>query len=318
MTHSDTPAADLMNASDLHPAILESLPDAVVVTTFSGEVVCLNAAAKRLLGANLNSARGQPLAKILTILDGATRAVVASPLTRFIAHSETRETGELDLLVRRDGKEIPIEVRCTLLRGTRDGVSRGILLTLRDGTGWSELARRATHDPLTRLVNRHEFEQRLEHLLASRRTGEAHALLFMDLNRFKQINDTYGHLAGDSVLRQVAAIFEQLVRSRDTLARIGGDEFALLLQHCPLDCAEEHARALRERLRAQPLQWQEHSLCLDVAIGVVPIAPGARDPAELLAAADRACYAAKHDDRRDWRFPPVASPHKPAIPRIYL
>ena len=304
------------NEKELHQAILESLEEAIVTTRFDGEVTYLNTAAKRLFGTSSNAAVGEPLAKILALRDGATRAPVAAPLTRVIANAETREVGEFDFLVRRDGTEVPIEVNCSLLRHAESGEAIGLLLTLRDARRWWDVVRRATHDPLTRLVNREEFERRLESLLGRRRGGEPHALMYLDLNRFKRINDTHGHAAGDSVLRQVGAIFEAAVRGRDTLARIGGDEFALLMPNCPLERARAHAETLRRQLRAQPLHWQGHAFQLDVAIGVVPIAAEDRDALAVMAAADRACYAAKHDYYSDWALPRVASIHSAA--RTYL
>ncbi len=221
-------------------SVLESFPDALAVTTTTGDIVYLNAAAKRLLGTSLNEARGRPLAEYLTLLDGATHQPVAAPLTRCLARSEIeRRDYGYDLVRRRDGSELPVEDRCTVLRGA-NGEAAGLLLVLRDATALRELARAASHDSLTHLVNRAEFERRLARLLGCMRPGEAHALLYMDLDHFKAINVSHGHAAGDSVLRQVADRLGSLIRERDTLARLGGDEFVLL------------SRALSARARPGP------------------------------------------------------------------
>lgn len=276
----------------LPASVLESLADALLVTSLTGEVLYLNTSAKRLLGVNLNTARARTLAEVLTLLDGATRKPLGSPLARILARCESQRRGELDLLVRGDGTEIPVETNCAMVHD-RHGETVALALTLRDATYLHELAHDATHDPLTRLLNRQEFERRLTRLLAGVREGEMHALLYMDLDRFKAINDTHGHAAGDFALRQTVAVFLAAVRHRDMLARLGGDEFALLLEHCPLALAESHARALERALDARPFCWQDQTFRLGVSIGAVAITARDRDPAAVLAAADRACYAAK-------------------------
>lgn len=288
-------------------SVLESLPDALVVTTLTGEVAYLNTAAKRLLGTGLNEARGRPLAACLTLLDGTTRMPLSAPLTRCLARSESeRYDEEYDLVRRRDGTEVPVEDRCTVLRGPH-GEAAGLVLVLRDATSLRELARAASHDPLTRLINRAEFERRLQRLLARMRPGEAHALLYIDLDHFKAINDSHGHAAGDSVLRQVAECFAALVRERDTLARLGGDEFALLLEHCPFEHALAQAQRMRKAIETRRFAWEDQSFQLGASIGVVEIAPPQRDPSAVLTAADRACYAAK-------RHGGAAPPHRPPAP----
>lgn len=275
-------------------SVLESLPDALIITTLTGEVVYLNTAAKRLLGTGLNEARGRPLAECLTLLDGTTRTPVSAPLTRFLARSNSlpRDDGAYDLVRQRDGTEVPVEDHCTVLRG-RHGEAAGLVLVLRDATSLRALVHAASHDPLTCLVNRAEFERRLQRLLARMRPGEAHALLYIDLDHFKAINDSHGHAAGDSVLRQVAECFAAMVRERDTLARLGGDEFVVLLEHCPLEYALAQARRMQEAIETRRFAWQDQSFQLGISIGVVPITPTQRDPSAVLTAADRACYAAK-------------------------
>ncbi len=285
----DTPG---LTTAALYAAALESLPDAIVVTTVTGGILYLNSAAIRLIGTRRNSARGRMLSDVITLLDGVTREPVGDALTRFIARSANRRPGEFDLLLRRSGTEIPIEDTCSILRGL-DGEAVGLVLVLRDATALCELTRDATHDSLTRLANRHEFERRLERLFDTLHTGEAHALLYMDLDHFKAVNDAHGHAAGDYVLRKVADVFRAVVRERDTLARLGGDEFALLLEHCPIDLASEHARALQRALGEQKFFWAGMSFRLGVSIGAVAIIAGNHTPASVLAAADRACYSAK-------------------------
>ena len=291
MTADPVSSSDFTTAA-IYSTVLESLPDPVIVTDFTGKILYLNFAAVRLIGLNRGSLRGRLLPDVITILDGVTHKRVSDPLTRFIARSTRPRPTEFDLLQRGSGTEVPVEDSCSVLRGA-DRESEGVVLVLRDATGLRELALNATHDSLTRLANRREFERRLERLLETLRAGDEHALLYMDLDHFKLVNDTHGHAAGDSVLRKVAEIFRDSVRERDTLARLGGDEFALLLEHCPLDLANAHARTLAQALAEQNFSCSGTNFRLGVSIGAIAITAGNHTPASVLAAADLACYAAK-------------------------
>jgi len=157
-----------------------------------------------------------------------------------------------------------------------------------------QLIHEATHDALTGLINRAEFERRLERDLQSARTGFArHALCYLDLDGFKQVNDTSGHLAGDAVLRQVVKTLSGAIRSRDTLARLGGDEFGLLLEHCSLDQAAAAAANLIQVMREAHFLWKERELSIGISIGVAPISVDSEDSIAVLGEADAACYHAK-------------------------
>lgn len=158
----------------------------------------------------------------------------------------------------------------------------------------SAIRHMAFHDALTDLVNRREFEQRLEDALKStRERGLTHALLYMDLDQFKIVNDTCGHLAGDDLLRQLADLFRHHVRDHDTLARLGGDEFGVLLESCPLERAERIAEDLRKVTRSYRFVWDDKPFTVGMSIGLVPITSDSRSVEALLSAADVACYAAK-------------------------
>ncbi len=284
-------------AAALYATVLESLQDSVIVMDFTGRILYLNLDAIRLIGMNRGSVRGRLLSDVITVLDGVTRKPVPDPLTRFIARNSRIRSSEFDLIKQWMGTEIPIEDYCAVLRGP-DPESEGIVLVLRDAPGLRELARNAPHAPLTRLAKRGEVERRLQRLLDTLRPGDAHALLYMDLDHFKLVNDTHGHAAGDSVLRRVAEIFRASVRERDTLARLGGDEFALLLEHCPIDLAYDHARALARSISEQEFLWSGTRFRLGVSIGAVAIVTRDHTPESILAAADRACYADKRHSSR--------------------
>ncbi len=156
----------------------------------------------------------------------------------------------------------------------------------------------AYHDALTDLVNRHEFEMRMEKALVGVRTrGLSHALLYLDLDQFKIINDTCGHVAGDELLKQLSTVLEGLVRGNDTLARLGGDEFGILLESCPLGRARAIAENIRSAVEKFRFVWQGRLFSISVSIGVAAIAGDSESTKEVLSAADMACYAAKDQGR---------------------
>jgi diguanylate cyclase (GGDEF)-like protein len=161
-----------------------------------------------------------------------------------------------------------------------------------------QLAYQATHDPLTGLINRREFEMRVERAIAHARAQAAtHALLYLDLDQFKIVNDTCGHAAGDELLQQLAQILLSTVRHRDTLSRLGGDEFGMLLENCPLDKAVEIANNLLKSIEGYQFTWSESTFTLGISIGIVPIDRSTTDIASAMSAADSACYIAKESGR---------------------
>ncbi len=164
-----------------------------------------------------------------------------------------------------------------------------------------------SHDALTRLVNRAEFERRLAAQCADRRRHEPVAALFVDLDRFKAVNDSAGHAAGDAVLIAVARSLEAQVRHADTVARLGGDEFAVLLTSCDREGAAGVAEKMRAAIDALRVPWAGEALSVGASVGVVQLDASLPDVAATLAAADAACYAAKHAGRNCVRVHGVAA-----------
>ncbi len=178
----------------------------------------------------------------------------------------------------------------------------GGVLVFHDVSESRELNRRlsyhASHDLLTGLVNRREFESRVERALKSAKAREAsYALCYLDIDQFKIVNDSCGHSAGDALLGQVGALLKSKVRWRDTLSRLGGDEFGILLESCSLDEAMHTAEQLREAVRTFRFTWEDRVFRLGASIGVVPITAENEDVASILSAADSACQAAKEGGR---------------------
>ena len=162
----------------------------------------------------------------------------------------------------------------------------------------AQLSHQASHDELTGLINRRAFEDRLSRVLKTRDDDESeHALCYLDLDRFKLINDTCGHVAGDQLLRELGSLLKRKVRRRDSLARLGGDEFGLLMEHCGLDQAQRVAELLREAIVEFRFKWDEQLHQIGVSVGLVSIRGDMRSVTDVLSAADAACYSAKDKGR---------------------
>ena len=161
-----------------------------------------------------------------------------------------------------------------------------------------QLAYQASHDKLTGLINRHEFECRVGRAIEHARTQlVTHTLLYLDLDQFKIVNDTCGHAAGDELLQQLAHLLLSTVRQRDTLGRLGGNEFGMLFENCPLDKAVGIANELLAEIDAFQFSWDEKVFTLGASIGAVPIDRSTADLASTMSAADTACYIARESGR---------------------
>ncbi|MFN7040162.1 MAG: diguanylate cyclase [Acidovorax temperans] len=200
-------------------------------------------------------------------------------------------------LRRRDGSTLWARVQGAAVRGGQ----RRMIWIVSDATDArqqrEDLTRIATRDPLTELANRRDFEQQLAQLVGDRRRRDADCVLFIDLDHFKQVNDGAGHAAGDQVLLSVARALQTHVRSQDTVGRLGGDEFAVLLRGCPLERAMHIAEQMRVQVELDGTCAIQPVLRVTASIGVVEIGAHHQSLAEVLHAADQACYAAKHAGR---------------------
>jgi len=276
---------------------LASIADAVITTDVAGTITYLNPTAERLTGWRTTEALGQPVDTVLTLISDATRQPMENIPARCLREGRAVDLADGVLLVRRDGTEVPIGDSAAPLRD-RNGTTIGVVLVFNDVTERRRAARKlsheATHDALTGLLGRKEFEERLARVLAEAAVGVSeHVLCYLDLDRFKLVNDSCGHEAGDDLLRKIGRLLSGRLRSRDTLARLGGDEFGVLLEHCSLTKAEEIAGKLARAIEKFPFVWGERSFSLGVSIGVVAITAASGRPADVLRAADEACYAAK-------------------------
>ena len=275
---------------------LHSIGDAVIRTDAKGAVDYMNPVAEQLTGWAQQEAAGMSIDMIFTALNEGTREPVDSAIMRALAECRTINGTDHTILLSRQGQEYAVERSAAPVQG-RNGEVLGAVMVFRDVSEARRLAQeisyQATHDPLTGLVNRRAFESRLEAAIASARNDHKHhGLCFVDLDQFKVVNDTCGHVAGDELLKQLAGLLQANVRESDTVARLGGDEFGILLDGCPLGKAEVISQTLLEAIKEFRFVWQDQSFQVGVSIGLVPITPGA-SMAQLLTQADVACYAAK-------------------------
>jgi diguanylate cyclase (GGDEF)-like protein/PAS domain S-box-containing protein len=290
----------LRTEKELFRVTLASIGDAVITTNATAHITYLNAAAERLTGWDDATARGRLLSEIFHVLDEVTHEPAEDSVARCLMGDDGAGSANRCLLISRDQRELNIDMSVASIRDN-DNASIGVVLVFRDVTEERKLAQQlshqATHDTLTGLVNRPEFERRLSHLLDSANPHVPHALLYLDLDQFKVVNDTCGHAAGDDLLRQISALLRTKLRARDTLARLGGDEFGVLLEHCSVYEAKRIANSLREMLQGFRFGWNERSFTIGVSIGLVPITQAGETLAGVFSAADSACYAAKEKGR---------------------
>ncbi len=278
-------------------AALESMPGAVVTVDLKCRVDYLNPAAALLLGVAADAARDMTLEQLAHNANEADRKLFAEPVQQALSAGTPVNLSRRPLVLGQDAAERMVEVTAAPLRDEVGDVTGAVLL-LHDVTESRGLTRQisyqAAHDALTGLVNRREFERRLQEAVEAAHHGEAnHVLCYLDLDRFKVINDSSGHQAGDSLLREIAKLVRGGVRDSDTVGRLGGDEFGMLLMGCPLDKARQIADEVCRRVSEHRFVWRDRIFNVGASIGLVEISKETATIEEVLAAADSACYQAK-------------------------
>ncbi|MFL6199429.1 MAG: diguanylate cyclase domain-containing protein, partial [Thermoanaerobaculia bacterium] len=280
---------------------LASIGDGVIRADPGGRIDYLNPVAERLTGWSSERALGQPVSEVFRIVDEVTRQPLLDPLDRCLAEGKVVESPGHALLLSDDGKEYSVRDTAAPIRDRR-GQLLGAVLVFKDVTQLRGMEREmiylASHDALTGLINRREFEARLKRAIRTARAEQRHhVLLYLDLDEFKIINDTCGHLAGDEMLKQITALLRSRVRRSDTLARLGGDEFGVLLEDCPLDQARQIAEEIRRTVRDFRFCWKDQIFEVGVSTGFVPVSNDSGDLAQTMSAADAALYVAKDSGR---------------------
>ena len=301
MTDRRQAASDLFAEKERALVTLASIADGVVTTDPDGWVEYLNPIAEQLSGWTTATARGLPMQAILRMVDETNGKLAPNPIEMVLREERTVEAASTLLLVRNDGTEVPIMQSAAPIR-SRSGEITGVVLVLHDVSRErqyvAKLSYQASHDSLTGLINRGEFERRLGLALKSAaQLGRHHAVMYLDLDQFKVVNDTCGHAAGDQMMRQVSAVLQRRLREGDTLARLGGDEFGVLLENCAPDNALRIADGLRQTVTECHFAWETRSFNIGVSIGLVNVEDGLFTLNEVMSAADTACYMAKEKGR---------------------
>lgn len=277
---------------------LDSLSEGIITTDANGRIDYINRAGEQLVGVQAVDALGKTLPDIITLVDESDRRSLGDPVRQCLATQAKVTVGRRGLMISRDGRdERSVELTVTPLKGYKGDLA-GAVVVVRDVSELRGIARQmsyqASHDALTGLVNRREFERRLEESLeAAHANTSRHVLAYLDLDRFKVVNDSCGHMAGDNMLREVAAIIKETVRDSDTVGRLGGDEFGLLLIGCPLDKARQIADDVVRKVNDHRFVWKDKIFNIGVSVGLIEISRESGAPDELMSAADSACYVAK-------------------------
>ncbi|MES2898350.1 MAG: EAL domain-containing protein [Pseudomonadota bacterium] len=287
----------LAEQKELAEVTLRSIGDAVITTDAGGATTFMNRAAEQLTGWSSRSAAGASIANVMRVIDEASEQPVDNVASTCLQLRQPVGTSSRHLLVTREGRRVPIEDSAAPI-WAHDGAMIGAVAVLRDVSHERHLSRElnwhASHDGLTGLMNRRAFESELAHALASAKADSAHhALLFLDLDRFSVINDTCGHGVGDLVLQLLAKVLQTHLRDSDVLARLGGDELAVLLRACPLHQAISVAEGIRQAIKDFRFPYENRSLELGASVGLVAIDQNSSSVTELLIAADHACSVAK-------------------------
>jgi diguanylate cyclase (GGDEF)-like protein/PAS domain S-box-containing protein len=306
VTEARQMATRLANQYELLRVTLQSIGDGVITTDAQGRTVWMNPVAERLTGWTTAEATGLPLPAVFCIVHETTRQPKPNTLEACLesnngAPAVAAPATDATLLISRHGNEYGIEKSAAPIR-SETGETLGMVLVFHDVTAQralsGEMTYRATHDALTGLLNRTEFEGRLRGLLnKAHASDQPSALLFIDLDQFKLVNDTAGHEAGDLLLKHVAQLLNDLVRSSDSVARLGGDEFAVLLERCTLEQAEPVAQKICGRMEDFRFIHERQRFRVAASIGLVPVDARWPEIAGVMQAADAACYAAKEAGR---------------------
>ena len=280
---------------------LASIGDGVIRTDAGGRIDYMNPVAEQLTGWPAAEAAGKPLGSVYRVHDETTDKPLADPLAVCLGQRRPVQRSGGRLLVRGDHIEYAVEDSAAPILD-RDGRPTGAVLVIKDVTRLRGMERQVTylttHDPLTGLLNRPELERRLEAALVTARAGDAeHALCYLDLDEFKLINDTCGHVAGDEMLRQLAVRLDEAKPEGAALARLGGDEFAVLLHGTSRDGARGAAERLRDAVARFRFVWSGEIFDPKVSIGLTRLDGDSETIAQVLSAADAACYVAKERGR---------------------
>ena len=292
---------ELAEQHELLRVTLRSIGDAVITTDATGLVTWMNPVAEQMTGWSTDAATGCSVREIYGVVDEATREVAANPVEVCLVTGNSVAHGEQTLLISRDGSEYGVEDSASPIRSKYDEIL-GAVLVFHDVTEArrlsDEMNYRATHDSLTSLANRAEFETRLDKTLAQAKELQSeNALMYVDLDQFKLVNDSCGHSVGDQLLQQISKLLSQCIRGTDTLARLGGDEFGVILTDCDIARARLIAQKMCETIYEFRFVHDGQRYRIGASIGLVPLDSRWDLAITAMQAADFSCYTAKEAGR---------------------
>jgi len=280
---------------------LHSITDSVITVDINERVVYINPAGEKLLGYSFKQASGEKFQDIFNVVEESTGEPVGDILHECFLSGTTVNLPEHSSLISRDDSVISIEASISPMK-VETGDLMGAVIVIQDVSHTRRLTRQlsyqASHDLLTGLYNRRKFEEYLEEILINvREEGRHHALFYLDLDNFKIVNDTCGHVAGDELLKQLPTLFNEVFRSGDIVARLGGDEFGIILEDCGIQKAANIADKVRQKIKDYRFIWDDRTFEIGVSIGVIGINADNAEMSQVLSSADVACYAAKESGR---------------------
>lgn len=275
---------------------LQSIGEGVISTDNNGRIKYINPIAEIYTGWEARDVIGMYLSSVLTLIDEATHNKLSNPVMECLDKNRAINNKDNCILIRRDGLEYKVEFSATPI--TENSVATGSVMVFRDVTEKRNMQKtldwQSKHDPLTGLINRREFEERLNKLISNpREPGHEHTLCFIDLDRFKLINDSCGYMAGDKLLIKISDRLKKIAHDTDTIARLTGDKFAVLLYSCNIDKARLIAKIFQEEAFNNKFDWCGKHFSVTASIGIVPLNESITSLTELQRAADLACYRAK-------------------------
>jgi diguanylate cyclase (GGDEF)-like protein/PAS domain S-box-containing protein len=275
---------------------LKSIGEGVISTDKSGKINYINPIAEIYTGWNAKDVKGMYLSSILNIIDESSQLKLPNPVEQCLKQKIAVSSTSSNILIRRDGLEYAIEYSATpIMEGD---VASGSVLIFKDVTEKRSMQKsldwQAKHDSLTGLINRREFDNRINKIISNSGPSEReHAICYINLDRFKLINDTCGHPAGDELLKKIAERLKKIARDTDTIARLGADEFAILLYSCSLDKAKLIAEIFKEEVFNLKFDWHDKHFSISASIGIVPLNDSIESLTKLQREADLICYKAK-------------------------
>ena len=280
---------------------LQSITDTVITVDIDELIVYLNPAGEKLLGGSGKDYYGTQFKKVFKIVEESSGEIIDDPLHECFVSGEIVHLPEHSSLIAKDNSMISIEASIAPMK-SESGDLMGAVIVIQDVSHTRRLTRQlsyqASHDLLTGLYNRRKFEEHLEEILINvREENRNHTFFYLDLDNFKIVNDTCGHVAGDELLKQLPSLFNEVLRSGDIVARLGGDEFGIILENCGLKQAVGIADKIRQKIKGYRFIWDDKTFEIGVSIGVIGINSDNCEMSRVLSSADVACYAAKDSGR---------------------